>query len=444
MQYRPPVRAICFWGIPMNERKQLAILVVASVVFGFAVATILTITGPKHRIGRTDLPIAGFASDKTVDPWADAAEKVKEDRGEPVGKKAKVEIPAELRHYRDTRRFLATQVAEVREQTLQTPQDLVELAGMVERGEMVALEPVTENYILFGVGGNTDKGPFSRYENRQSVSLYDEAGLQQEYTRIEASTTAHHVEIASLRKQMSSLTRRERSKRSALQAQISKMQKALKAEEETKEVLNKHYANPERRARLWTDYADLENLAKSFRGRSYDISDDSDRRAMKVGLLSSLRPEAMKVLEEIASAYHQKFDRPLPITSLVRPDEYQHKLSKVNPNATSIETPPHSTGLAFDILYRYMTAEEQSFLMSRLASLEADGRIEVLRENRDHYHVFAFRDGARPSEILIAASMGAARSTKAQVSHHAKKRAAKATAKPQKAKKLSSRRRTRS
>ena len=60
----------------------------------------------------------------------------------------------------------------------------------------------------------------------------------------------------------------------------------------------------------------------------------------RASVLSSLRPEAIKVLEEIASAYHLKFDRPLPITSLVRPDEYQHKLSKVNPNATRIETPP--------------------------------------------------------------------------------------------------------
>ena len=64
----------------------------------------------------------------------------------------------------------------------------------------------------------------------------------------------------------------------------------------------------------------------------------------------------MKVLEEVAASYHEKFDRPLPVTSLVRPDEYQHQLSKTNPNATRIETPPHSTGLAFDILYRYMTA----------------------------------------------------------------------------------------
>lgn len=421
----------------MNEQKQLSILVVASVVFGVIVATVLTITGPRYRAGQTSTNFPAVFTATRANSWTQAAEKVKEDRGEPAGKQAKVEIPAELQHYRDTRRFLATQVAEVREQTLKTPRDLVDLAGMVERGEMVALQPVTEDYILFGVGGHADKEAFTRYQGGESTSIYDEAGLQREYARIAASQAARADEIAGLRTQLNSLTKRERSKRASLQAQIANTQKALKADEKNKQLLDKHYGNADRRTRFFSDYASLQSLAKSFRGRKYDISDPSDRQAMKLALLSSLRPEALEVLENIASTYREKFDRPLPITSLVRPDEYQHKLSKVNPNATRIETPPHSTGLAFDIMYRYMTAEEQSFLMAELARLEDDGRIEVLRENRDHYHVFAFIDGARPNEGLIAAVMGAAQSTKpraATVSHHAKSKSAKAKAKPQRAK----------
>jgi hypothetical protein len=178
------------------------------------------------------------------------------------------------------------------------------------------------------------------------------------------------------------------------------------SERERKELLDDYYGNAERRGRLISDYQALENLAGDFNGRSYDLSNARSRLEMKVRMLSFLRPEALKVLEEIASSYHEKFDRPLPVTSLVRPDEYQHLLSRVNPNATLIETPPHSTGLAFDICYRYMTAEEQSYVMAELARLEDEGRIEVLRENRDHYHVFAFIDGARPSEDLILASLG--------------------------------------
>jgi hypothetical protein len=113
-------------------------------------------------------------------------------------------------------------------------------------------------------------------------------------------------------------------------------------------------------------------------------------------------------LKELADSYHEKFGRPLPITSLVRPDEYQRRLSATNANATRIDTPPHSTGLAFDILYRHMTAEEQAHVMSDIARLRDAGRVEALRENRDHYHVFAFIDGKRPGEGLISGSLGRA------------------------------------
>ncbi|HKS42764.1 MAG TPA: hypothetical protein VJX74_19285, partial [Blastocatellia bacterium] len=56
-----------------------------------------------------------------VDPWKEAAHKVEEDRGEPVGRKAQIEIPAELQHYSDRRRFLAVQVAESRELPYKPP-----------------------------------------------------------------------------------------------------------------------------------------------------------------------------------------------------------------------------------------------------------------------------------------------------------------------------------
>ena len=325
----------------------------------------------------------------------------------------------------------------MRKNGFETPRDLVDLAAVIKHGEMMALQTVSENYILFGVGGNADKEPFTRYENGKSVSLFSEGGLKQEYARIAESRAKHENEIASLKKEFSSLNKRERSQRAKLQAQVVAAGKELKAEQDSKELLDHYYGNVESRQKLFRDYESLESLSKDFRGRTYDISDSSARRDMKVRMLSSLRPEALKVLEEIAASYRQKFDRPLPITSLVRPEEYQRELSKVNPNATRIETPPHSTGLAFDILYRFMTAEEQSYVMAQLARLKDEGRIEVLRENRDNYHVFAFVDGTRPKEELIAASLGrttAAKATNAsmrseKVSHHRKNSSDKVEAK---------------
>ena len=111
------------------------------------------------------------------------------------------------------------------------------------------------------------------------------------------------------------------------------------------------------------------------------------------------------MLEEIATAYHDKFARPLPVSSLVRPEQYQHKLNRSNRNAVLIDTPPHTTGLAFDIDYRYMGGAEQTFLMAELARLKNEGRIEVIRERSANFHVFAFIDGHRPSDDLITASL---------------------------------------
>ncbi|HEV2903604.1 MAG TPA: hypothetical protein VGW32_01075, partial [Pyrinomonadaceae bacterium] len=78
----------------MNEQKQLSILVVASVIFGVLVATVLTISGPKYRAGQTSTNfLTAVLAGTRANSWAQAAEKVKEDRGEPAGKQAKVEIP---------------------------------------------------------------------------------------------------------------------------------------------------------------------------------------------------------------------------------------------------------------------------------------------------------------------------------------------------------------
>lgn len=168
-------------------------------------------------------------------------------------------------------------------------------------------------------------------------------------------------------------------------------------------------------------YAALQSLAKNFNGRSYDLNNPGDRQALRVNMLSALRPEALKILEEVAAAYHKQFDRPLHLSSLVRPEQYQHALRRVNRNAVLIDTPPHSTGLAFDIDYRYMGGDEQTFVMNELARIKNEGRIEVIRESNANYHVFAFVKGVRPEDNLIQASLEKAGKPPAQVAHHAAK-----------------------
>ena len=407
-------------------------IIFASAATGVAVWALLHFTAPRRQ-GQSANVTSSFPSSTNTDLWAQAIEKVKEDRGEAANGQGAISVPPQLRHYEDRHWFLATQVAEVKKHNIQSSQDFVDLAAMIERRELVTVPAVTENYVLFGVGAKADEGAFSRFEADRSIGLYDEAQLRDEYARIDATRAKLQREIADLKVQLGLLKKRDRTKQKELQKQVTARQQEVTSTDEEKALLDQFYGQPDSRQRLFRDYESLKSLAKNFGGRTYNLDNPSDRQAMKLSLLRSLRPEAFKVLEEIATDYHRTFDRPLPVSSLVRPEEYQHALRKVNRNAVLIDTPPHSTGLAFDIDYRYMSGAEQSFLMTELARMKDEGRIEVLRERSANYHVFVFIDGTRPSDELIAASLDEA-SPPVKEAQHPTKKAAKAKSKSKKAK----------
>jgi len=379
---------------------------------GAVAAAVMLLGGPKvprRMLAPSTLdpvPASSAAAEST--PWGLAAKMVAEDRGEPTGRQAKVEVPSQLKHYSDPRRFLAIQVAEWKEHGVSTPHDYAGLAALIRGGELVEVPAATESYVLYGVGALADKEPFTHYDKsaRESVTILDEAELASERARLEESAGRLRAETDALKGEADSLSKGERSRRAALRSQIAAKEKALAAVRERAALLDSFYGEAGGRADLFAERRTLASLAADFHGRRYDIADERSRGEMKVRMLAHLRPEALAVMKELAESYHERFGRPLPVTSLVRPDEYQHRLSKSNSNATRIETPPHSTGLAFDILYRYMTAEEQEHVMADIARLRDEGRVESLRENRDHFHVFAFVDGRRPSEDLIEASLG--------------------------------------
>ena len=416
----------------MNKITRLVLLILASAATGVAVWALLHFTAPiRHRQSANYL--SNTTNSTNADLWTEAVEKVKEDRGEAAKGQGAIEVPPELRHYEDRHWFLATQVAEVRKHNVQTCQDFVDLAAMIERGEIVPVPAVTDTYVLFGVGAKADDGVFSRYANDRSIGLYDESQLRDEYARIDATRGNLQSAITKLKGQLGALRKRDRTQQRELQKQVTARQQELTSTDEQKALLDQSYGQPDSRQKLLRDYESLQSLATSFGGRSYDINNPSDRQALKLNLLRSLRPEAFKVMEEIATDYHRQFDRRLPVSSLVRPEQYQQALHKVNRNAVLIDTPPHSTGLAFDIDYRYMGAAEQSFLMTELARMKNQGRIEVLRERSANYHVFAFIDGVRPSDELITASLDEV-SPPVKEAHHETKKAAKARSKSQKAK----------
>ena len=383
------------------------------IVFVFVVIVIMASAGwtlyhfklTRRHGALAETTLSSFTNAQDPNAWNRAVELVKADRaGEGAGA---LEIPSELKHYEERYWFLATQVAEVEKYQVHTCQDYLDLASMIERGDFVPVAAVTDTYVLLGIGQRADDSPFNRYEEdaNQSVELYNETQLGEAYRQFDEKRSGLQKQIASLNAQAGKLSRRETSKRKDLQKQISDAQQQLQSLDEDKAQLDHYYGQADTRQKLFREYESLQTLARNFNGRSYDLNQPPDRLALKMNLLSALRPQALKVMEEVASAYHSQFARPLPVSSLVRPEQYQHSLRRVNRNAVTIDAPPHSTGLAFDIDYRYMSVAEQNFLMQYLARLKNEGRIEVIRERNANYHVFAFMNGSRPADDLITASL---------------------------------------
>jgi hypothetical protein len=80
-----------------------------------------------------------------------------------------------------------------------------------------------------------------------------------------------------------------------------------------------------------------------------------------------------------------------------------------------------------------MSPAEQTFLMAQLAQMKREGRIEVIRERNANYHVFAFVNGARPSDELIAQYLEEAGADPAEANQPPAKEKPKATAHKDKA-----------
>jgi hypothetical protein len=381
------------------------------------------------------------------DPYAEAVSKLEEDRGEATGRRAAgVEIPQELKQYSETRRFLAIQGAAAKEAGVSPPHDFAELAAMIEAGrELVEVPRLGRGFALYGVG-LTATGALTHYDTkgRKVVPLYAnvealeaaERGLAEERERL--SNGLQEIEV-----RLKELGKKEREARARLLADAAARKKELTAVSDKEELLAAYYGKPGGAARgkvgerLFEEYAVIDRLARGFGGRSYDLRDAAASREFQARMLSHVRPATLALIEELGTAYESKFGRLLPITSLVRTDEYQRLLRESgNPNAADVAPPPHTTGFAFDVYYRYMTAEEQEFVMGEIARLEREGRVEALRELRDHYHVFVFAEGRPPAAESVDMILGRrAKATPAEKPKAPEKKAPEKKEKPKAAEK---------
>ena len=349
---------------------------------------------------------------RAVNKWKEAARRVEEERGERIGRGARVSVPPQLLHYPDKRRFLAIQVAGWREQHYDLPHDEAGIVRLIRKGELVEVKPVTDDYLLYGVGANASDEPLTHFDRRtgRETTLYsrwdvfDDTRASRQ-AEIEEKQAVVEAQRGALRK-IAGKTRAARVRRAAVNKEIRSARAGAAALQRRIASDAAAYDDYETRRRLVEEWEILEAQARDFGPRGYDLDRPADRRAFRARLLSFIRPEALVVMTDIARQYRERFGRPLAFTSLIRSEHYQLQLGETNANATKIAVAPHTTGLAFDIFYHYMTADEQHWIMGLIARMESEGRLEALRENRDHFHVFAFANGRRPDERLIAEALG--------------------------------------
>ncbi len=149
-------------------------------------------------------------------------------------------------------------------------------------------------------------------------------------------------------------------------------------------------------------YQTLSTLAANFAGQKYDLGNASDRKQMRIRLLRMFNPRAKPILQELADAYFGKFGRPLRVTSLTRSMDYQISLNATNANSFKVRgegsLPPHTSGCAFDLARKHMTADEQNFVMNKLAEMENANKLDALIEYGENacFHVFIYSDGLPP------------------------------------------------
>ena len=155
-------------------------------------------------------------------------------------------------------------------------------------------------------------------------------------------------------------------------------------------------------------FGPLAKLAENFAGKRYDLNNPADRKQMRMRLLRMFNPRAKPILQELAAAYHGRFGRPLRVTSLTRSMDYQILLNAGNANSFKVRgegsLPPHTSGCAFDLARKHMPAEEQNFVMNKLAEMERAGKLDALIEYGTNacFHVFIYNDGNPPRAFYFA------------------------------------------
>jgi uncharacterized protein YcbK (DUF882 family) len=108
------------------------------------------------------------------------------------------------------------------------------------------------------------------------------------------------------------------------------------------------------------------------------------------------RPWTKLFVERLGRQFHNRFGKPLRVTSLVRTVAYQNALRRRNRNAASPYGPKrssHLTGASLDISKKGLRASEIAWLRQVLASLKEQGYLFAIEEfKQPNFHIMVYRN----------------------------------------------------
>lgn len=108
------------------------------------------------------------------------------------------------------------------------------------------------------------------------------------------------------------------------------------------------------------------------------------------------RPWTKVFLTRLSRQYYAKFGKRLRVTSLVRTENRQRRLARVNANAADAvgdSRSSHLTGATIDISKRFMSAAERRWMRDVLYSLHRQGYLYAIEEfYQPTFHIMVFRN----------------------------------------------------
>ena len=279
------------------------------------------------------------------------------------------------------------------------------LAELIRRGELVEVKPVTDDYILYGVGANADRGaarPLRPPDRARGHAVPALGRVRRRARRLPrrggGEERGHRGAARGVPQDDHEDARRPQPPQGARHAgqagpaEVAAIEKRIASDAAW-------YDDYDRRQMLVGEWELLHEIAASLGGRAYDLEQASDRRAFRARAAElPAAGGAGRHAGDRPSRYRAEFGRPLAFTSLVRSEDYQLQLGETNANATQDRRPPahHRPRLRHLLPVHDRDRAGRDHGTDRRA-WSREGRLEALRENRDHFHMFAFARGPAPA-----------------------------------------------